>query len=155
MLFFITFYKGDQYKTFVKRNSKLDDQQFCNKLPVLLEFFTNKKYFPISFINVKISIWTFLFYKKNIRENVILFKITKARNVLLGSCKDVIFGLLLDIQVYFLKNIVSLLCSILDKSNEHLIVKSSLKLNNLWKLYGLLKDCSFSQTFQQWSWPTF
>ena len=43
--------------------------------------------------NVKISIWTLLFYKKNIREKVNFFKISKDRYFLPAGRTDIIFGL--------------------------------------------------------------
>ena len=68
---------------------------------MLLEFFRSKKPLPTILIYVKISIWTFLFYKKNVREKVHFFGISKGRYFLLGM--DIISGLFWDIQMYFLK----------------------------------------------------
>ena len=50
--------------------SKFDDACFRNKWSILLEFLRSKKTLPIFLSNVKISIWTFLFYKKNVRKKV-------------------------------------------------------------------------------------
>ena len=52
------------------------------------------KNFSLYFLsNVKISIWTLLFYKKNIREKVNFFKISKGRYFLPAGRTDIIFGL--------------------------------------------------------------
>ena len=44
--------------------------------------------------NFKNSIWTFLFYKKNICEKVNIFKILKVRYFLLDGCTDIILACL-------------------------------------------------------------
>ena len=46
--------------------------------------------------NVKINIWTFLFYKNNVREKVNFFKISKVRYFLLDGWTGIIFGLFWD-----------------------------------------------------------
>ena len=55
-------------------------------------YFYKKESLPIFLSNVKISIWTFLFYKKNV-----FFKISKGCYFLLGVRTDIIFNLFWDI----------------------------------------------------------
>ena len=44
--------------------------------------------------NFKISIWTLLFYKKNVRKKAIFFKISKVLYFLLGGCTDAVCHML-------------------------------------------------------------
>ena len=96
--------------------------------------------------NVKISIWTFLFYKKKVREKVNLFKISKNRYFLLGSCTHIILTTVLGhLAVLFKKIKVASLVSVRGKLWQFLNVKSSFLFTNL---VGLQKSVS------KWPWST-
>ena len=53
-------------------------------------FVISKNPLTIFLINVRISIWNFLFYKKTVREKVIVFKISKASYFLLVGRADIV-----------------------------------------------------------------
>ena len=72
--------KSDLYKILVKQNSKFDN---CN-------FAISKNPLTIFLINVRISIWNFLFYKKTVREKVIVFKVSKASYFLFVGRADIV-----------------------------------------------------------------
>ena len=70
-----------------------EDLAFGEKCPVLVEFFRSKKPLSIVLSDVKISTWTFLFYKKNVRKEKNIFKISKSLYFWPGGRTDINFGL--------------------------------------------------------------
>ena len=100
-------------------------------------YFYKKKSLPIFLRNVKISIWTFLFYKKNVFSK---FQ------------RDVI-SYWVFVRISFLTCFETFKWSFATLVNGkqnlwYLNVKSSIKLNGLWKLYGQFNESSFSWILQ-------
>ena len=101
------FNKGHLCKNFSETKKQAQRLKWPDKWPVLLEvevvevkllevvlFFRSRKSLSIFLSNFKICIWIFLFYLKNVREEVDFLKTFKVCCFLLGGSMDIIFGLI-------------------------------------------------------------
>ena len=103
------------------------------------------------FNNVKVSIWNFLICKKNAREKVNFFKMSRFCYFLLYAYHFSVVRIsflavlryisLLSKMVHYLAVVPP--WSIWSKYHDNLNVKCTIKLNSRWKLYGLFSVVLF------------
>ena len=85
------------------------------------------------YIYIHICIYIYIYICIYIYINIFK-KSSKYRYFLLGCCRNVNFGLFWGAKVHFLKNLIWLIFSKQSDSYNNLNVKSSLKLNDPWKI---------------------